>query len=119
MKYCTNCKEDRSSKYDAGCYGSCGKRNCKNCCASCGEHTLIETAVVKVSNQLGISRNNPFLNELQRLKNMVDEGEAKEITATIEQATVSGYCGPKRFIIYNKYMNEFRLTVATTHIEYY
>lgn len=118
MKYCTNCKEDRKSKYDSGCYGSCGKRDCDTCCSYCGQHDLIEASVVRVSNQLGISKNNPLLNELQRLKKMVDNGEAREITCKVEQATVSGYYGPKRFIIYNRYSGDFTLTVATTHIEY-
>jgi len=72
---CTNCDAYKCSKYEAGCYGSCGKRDCRDCCESCGNHTLVSTEVSKIGNQLGLSQDNEILPILQRMKNEVDFGD--------------------------------------------
>jgi hypothetical protein len=77
-KYCVNCHDYKRSKYEAGCYGSCGKRDCEHCCSNCGQHSLIETAVINVINELSISKHSPVLGILQRMKEQVDRGDKNE-----------------------------------------
>src|SRR2546430_5305286 len=102
--HCTNCKTDRSSRYSS-CNNSCGSGICSHVCSYCGQHTLIEYAVERISHQLSISNNNPLMNRLQRLKADVEAGRIKEFTVEITQGTVSGYYGPERIIVYNKNSN--------------
>nr|CAG8439272.1 2922_t:CDS:2 [Entrophospora candida] len=49
---CTTCETYKRSKYEAGCYGSCGKRDCRDCCETCGNHTLVSVEVSTIGNQL-------------------------------------------------------------------
>jgi hypothetical protein len=72
---CTNCNEYKRSKYEAGCNGNCGKRDCRECCETCGNHTLVSTEVAVIGNQLGLSQDNEILPILQRMKNEVDFGD--------------------------------------------
>src|ERR1043165_691355 len=105
--YCQNCKTDRTSRHDASCHSYCGG-NCKITCSYCYQETLIEMAVVRVANQLNISKNSDFLKDLQIQKKLVDDGTAKELTYTIDAYSTRGqYSGPKRYLIYRKYAGEF------------
>ena len=99
---CSNCNEYKRSKYEAGCYGSCGKKDCRDCCESCGQHTLFSTDVVKIGNELGLRQDNPVLPILQRLKNEVDYGNKRYFHWTIEQRTTQGYYGTAQVITYHK-----------------
>lgn len=75
---CTNCDAYKRSKYEAGCYGSCGRRDCRECCESCGQHTLLSTEVISVTSELGLRVDNPVAQMLQKLKNEVDRGDKSE-----------------------------------------
>jgi hypothetical protein len=99
---CTNCNEYKRSKYEAGCYGSCGKRDCKECCESCGNHTLISMEVANISSEIGISVSNPVLRLIQQQINEVDNGVRNQFTVVIDQRTVSGYWGPPTSYTYTR-----------------
>jgi len=57
---CTNCNAYKRSRHDAGCHSSCGG-NCREACETCGRTTLISMDVARITDDLGVSRNNPIL----------------------------------------------------------
>lgn len=101
-KYCVTCHDTYRSKYEAGCYGSCGKRDCEHCCSNCGQHSLIESEVIRTINELSISKHSPVLRILQSMKEEVDRGDKNEFSWVIEQRTVSGYWGKPMVLSYNR-----------------
>lgn len=99
---CTNCNENKRSRYEAGCYGKCGKRDCRDCCETCGNHSLISTEVTRIGNEIGLRSDNPVLPILQRLKNEVDYGNKQEFHWVIEQRNTDGYFGVAQVLTYQK-----------------
>jgi len=90
---CTNCNDYKRSKYEAGCYGNCGNRDCKECCESCGNHTLVSMEVANISSEIGISISNPVLRLIQQQINEVESpySSRRQFTVVIDQRTVNGY----------------------------
>jgi hypothetical protein len=101
---CTNCDAYKRSKYEAGCYGSCGKRDCRDCCESCGQHTLINMSVVNVTSDMGISQSNPVLKMVTKYINEVEDSDhwRQECSVTIDKWTAPGYWGPPTVITYRR-----------------
>ncbi|RHZ64769.1 hypothetical protein Glove_320g53 [Diversispora epigaea] len=115
--YCTRCKEYRNSRYSS-CKNSCDSGDCEHICATCGQHSLIDSEVVCVGKQLGLNQNNPILEDFQKLKAQVNAGGWRdEFTMEISQRTVEGYFGPKRYIVYDK-NKKFQYTGVTFHTDY-
>jgi len=75
--------------------------------------------VEKVGDNLGLGKSNPVLLEFQRRKALVDHPSSNKdgFTMRIDQATVDGYCGPTRFLTYNK-NKKFQITGVTFYDDY-
>ena len=100
---CTNCDKYKRSRHDAGCHGSCGG-NCREVCETCGQATLISMDVARITDELGIRRNNAVLRMAAKYVSEVEDPNHSrtEASITIDKWNTPGYWGPPTIITYRK-----------------
>jgi hypothetical protein len=80
------------TRHDAGCHSSCNS-NCREVCETCGRNTLISMDVVNITDDLGISRDNPILKmAVKYISEVEDPNHSRtEARLVIDKWTSPGY----------------------------